>query len=163
VAAASGPVVSNTTPLIVLAGVGLLDLLPRLYGSVTIPTLVREEFAAGTQGSDPMLDALDWLRVVAVTPEPSLLAALDGGEAAAITLAVRLGARAVLLDERRGRRIAQARGLPVVGSLGVLLAAKQVGQLPALRPVLDAMLAQGRRLSPTLRAQVLAAAGEDEP
>jgi uncharacterized protein len=59
--------------------------------------------------------------------------------------------------------MALQRGLPVVGTLGVLLAAKQTGLLPAIQPIIDAMLAQGRRISPALRAQVLSAAGEDGP
>jgi predicted nucleic acid-binding protein len=162
VGASSGPVVSNTTPLIVLTGVGLLDLLPALDGAVTIPETVRAEYHARSDPARPVLDTLAWITVAPVEPDEVLLATLDRGEAAAIVLAVQLGARAVLLDERRGRRVAQERGLPVVGTLGVLLAAKQVGLLSAVRPAIDRMLAQGRRISPALRAQVLTAAGEDD-
>jgi predicted nucleic acid-binding protein len=155
----SGPGVADTTPLIVLAGVGLLDLLPQLYGAITIPDAVRDELRAGAEPR-PDVGTLPWLTVAAVEPDAELRDALNSGEAAATTLAIRLGARAVLLDERRGRRIAQARGLPVVGTLGVLLAAKQAGLLREIRPIVDAMIAQGRRISSALRDQALAAAGE---
>src|SRR5437764_458255 len=70
------------------------------------------------------------------------------------------GARVLLLDEAYGRRIARHRGLPLVGTLGVLLAAKQAGILPAVGPVIDDMIRQGRRVSARLHAQVLRAAGE---
>ena len=64
-----GPVVSNTTPLINLAGVGLLHLLKQLYGDVWIPEQVRDEYAAGARTSDPQLDRLPWIVVKAVTAE----------------------------------------------------------------------------------------------
>lgn len=92
--------------------------------------------------------------------DPALPSRLGPGEAAALSLAMAQNARAVLLDEAYGRRIARQHGLPVVGTLSVLLAAKQAGLLPAVRPVLGEMVRQGRRISARLQAQVLRAAGE---
>ncbi len=160
-AASPGPVVSNTTPLINLVGVGLLDLLPGLYGTVWIPDTVGGEYAAGKSATDPDLEQLPWLKIVAaVALDPTLPAGLGAGEAAALSLALAQNARAVLLDEAYGRRIARQRGLPIVGTLSVLLSAKQTGLLSAIAPVVDEMIRQGRRISVTLRAQVLRAAGE---
>jgi predicted nucleic acid-binding protein len=161
VAASNLPVVSNTTPLINLVGVGHLDLLPGLYGGVTIAAAVRDEYAAGKTATDPDLDPLSWLQIVPAVPLNSSLPPLLGaGEAATLSLALSLNARVVLLDEAYGRRLARRLGLPVVGTLGVLLAAKQAGLLPAVAPVIDEMLRQGRRISSRLRAQILQAAGE---
>jgi hypothetical protein len=56
--AADRPVVSNTTPLIKLVGVGLLDLLPQIYCSIWIAESVRDEFVAGMRPDDPVLDSL---------------------------------------------------------------------------------------------------------
>ncbi len=64
---------------------------------------------------------------------------LDAGEAEAIALAVERNADLIVLDERIGRRAAQRLGLTVVGTLGVLIAAKDRGLLAAVRPVLDAL------------------------
>jgi predicted nucleic acid-binding protein len=158
---AKGPVVSNTTPLINLVGVSQLHLLPALYGAVTISGAVRDEYAAGKAAADPDLDALPWLQIVpAVAIDPSLPQQLGTGEAATLSLALALQARAVLLDEAYGRRLARARGLPVVGTLGVLLAGKQAGLLGAVNPIIDEMVRQGRHISASLRARVLRAAGE---
>jgi predicted nucleic acid-binding protein len=66
----------------------------------------------------------------------------------------------VLLDEAYDRRIARQQGLPVVGTLSIVLAAKQAGLVPAIRPILEEMIRQGRRISARLLAQVLQAAGE---
>jgi uncharacterized protein len=64
-------------------------------------------------------------------------AGLDPGEKAALALAVEIRADAVLLDERRGREVANQLGLRSVGLLGVLLQAKSSGLLTRIRPVLD--------------------------
>jgi predicted nucleic acid-binding protein len=85
---------------------------------------------------------------------------LGTGEAAAVSLALAENARVVLLDEAYGRRIARRLGLPVAGTLSVLLAAKQAGLIPALGAVVDEMIRQGRHFSARLKAQVLRAAGE---
>jgi predicted nucleic acid-binding protein len=153
VAVSQGLVVSNTTPLINLVGVGPLDLLPGLYGAVCIPDAVRGEFTAGKSAADPDLTLLPWLNMVAAVPlDPALLPQLGAGEAAALSLALAQNARVLLLDEAYGRRVARQRGLPVAGTLSVLLAAKQAGLLPALGPVVDEMIRQGRRISARLRA-----------
>lgn len=156
------PVVSNTTPLINLTGVGLLDLLPALYGSVAIADAVLAEFEAKVRPDDPDLRRASWLTVVSVVTPDDLLQLLDAGEAATITLAEQVWPAAVLLDERRGRRIAMQRGLQVIGTGTVLVEAKRAGLIPAVGPVLDVMATQGRYFSSRLRATLLEAAGEEE-
>jgi predicted nucleic acid-binding protein len=143
--------------------VGRLDLLPQLYTDIWIPDLVLAEYQAKMAAGAPDLSNVPWLTVQPVAPDPSLRAhrTLGAGEAAVITLAQISNARLVILDDKRARQAARQRGLSVVGTLGVILAAKQIGVLPAVKPALDTMITQGRRISPALRAQVLRAAGED--
>lgn len=155
------PVVSNTTPLINLAGVGLLDLLPALYHSVTIAEAVLAEFEAKARPDDPNLRQASWLTVVLIATPDDLTELLDAGEAATIALSELVRPAAVLLDERRGRRIAMQRGLPVIGTGTVLVEAKRAGLIPGVGPALDAMAAQGRYFSARLRAILLEAAGEE--
>lgn len=57
------PVVTDTSPLIKLAGVGQLDLLPQLYGSIWMPTAVASEFAAGAIRGDPDLALQPWITI----------------------------------------------------------------------------------------------------
>jgi hypothetical protein len=155
------PVVSNTSPLINLVGVGLLRVLPDIFGAVQIPALVQGEYAAGARATDPQLDHLPWLTVVPnVVPNPTLATHLNPGEAAAITLAQSLNAATVLLDDRQARQAAQRLGVRVTGTLGVLIVARQHTLIPALKPVLDQMRAQGRYISPQLYVSVLQQVGE---
>lgn len=61
-----GPVVANTTPLIALAAIGRLDLLPHLYGGITISEAVAEELAAGRPERIvvPNPSTLSWITTV---------------------------------------------------------------------------------------------------
>lgn len=154
------PVVTNTTPLITL--VGLLDLLPSLYGEIWAPEAVHREYQRGQvrQPNSPDLDTLAWLSVHVAPADALVPVTLDSGEAEAIALARASSPHLLLLDEQRGRNVAIRLGIPVAGSLTVLLEAKQQGLLTAVAPVVDQMIAQGRRISPALRARVLKQAGE---
>jgi len=122
-----GLIVCNAGPLIALSLVGNLDLLHRLYNRVLVPeAVVREvvESGSGRAGATEV-ETASWLERVSLDPppEPLLAKELGSGEAAVITVAYRLSANLVLIDERRARRIAeQAYGLQVKGSAGILVA-----------------------------------------
>ena len=154
------PVVTNTTPLITLAGIKLLDLLPFLYGEVWAPRVVVNEYQVKTRPGEPALTQLAWLKIVDDIVIHPALPLLDAGEAAAISLAQTVGARLVLLDERKARRIAATLGLSIAGTLAILLRAKQLGAIAAIRPYIVQMQNQGRRFHPNLIANLLEEAGE---
>lgn len=156
-------VVPDAGPLIYLAGAGQIELLRTLYDDVVVPRVVYDEVTvagAGMTGSSEVA-AADWLRVVEQAPDATLLGRLDAGEAAAIPLAAALGA-VLLVDDGEARAVAGERGIPVIGSLGVLLGAKQRGHLGAVGPVLDRMVELGMFVSAALRSRVLSLAGEEE-
>ncbi|HEX3272174.1 MAG TPA: DUF3368 domain-containing protein [Ktedonobacterales bacterium] len=155
------PVVSNTTPLITLAGISLLDLLQALYGEIWIPDEVFAEYQAGAANPlYPPLDARPWIVIHKTSINPLVPRALDAGEAVALSLALTAQARLVLIDEHAGRAAARRLGLSITGSLGVLIEAKQRQLVPEIRPYLDQMVTQGRYISPKVRQQALRLAGE---
>lgn len=127
-------VVVNATPLIALSLVDRLDLLHRLFEEVIVPSAVHEEIIA-KDTSQPGVLALrsaTWIKVVSLkaslTIEPLLLG-LDIGELQVLLLAREVDPDWVLIDERLGRRVAKAIGLPVKGTVGILLAAFHGGFL----------------------------------
>ena len=160
-------VVADTGPLIVLARIGRLDLLWRLYGRVVVPPAVHAELAIDSNrpGAKVLAGvfAAGWV-VVETVMDPSVRPELDQllgpGEAEAIELAEQEDARFLLIDDARGRRTARARGIPVVGVVGVLLVAKSRGELAAVGPALDRLSDAGYRLSPRLVAATLDRADE---
>jgi len=136
-------VVSDASPIANLAVVGQLELLRQLYGVVVIPPAVRAEVIAGLDLRKLSPEVASWLEVRAVINAKavqSLLLSLDKGEAEAIVLAEELNADLLLMDEQKGRFIAQNLGLHVIGLLGVLLEAKKRGLVSALRPIVDDLI-----------------------
>lgn len=161
------PIVADAGPLIGLARAGHLDLLPKLYRTVEIPPAVLEELriAEDRPGSLALRGAISagWLQSVALEhPERSeeIQQLADRGEAEAILLALERVGRFLLVDERRARAVARGRGLVVVGTGGVLVAAKERGLVPGVGRALDRLGEAGYRLSPRLRAEILRRAGE---
>jgi hypothetical protein len=154
-------VVADSSPLIYLSRVGVLHILPALFGDIIVPRVVWNEVVE-RRPSAPGIERLreaTWLRVVD-NPSPSVDLGLDPGETAAILVAESLHADLLLIDERVGRAVAQERGLTVRGTLGVLVQARQSDVLPALKPVLNALNAEGFRIAPALVRQALEHVGE---
>lgn len=164
----TGPVIADASPLIALASTRLLDLLRELYGTILVPSRVYLELhLADTRR--PGVIALSeaekqgWLMTARVKDSrelKDLLLILDPGEAEAILLAKERSCRFLLIDERRGRAAAESRGIPVVGTGGVLVAAKRKGLLPSVSTALDQLTEGGYRLSISLQRRILELAGE---
>lgn len=157
-------IVSNTTPLIALAWLKRLDLLATLFTTVHIPEAVRDEIKAKPQAIGVAeLEAADWLIVTPVTNPLAvelLLDQLDLGESQAIVLAHELDADLLLMDERRGRRRALQSGVTVVGTLGILVEARQQKPTGPLRPMLDLLRNLPFHMSDILYSEVLSRVGE---
>lgn len=159
-------VVSNTSPLIALTEIGLLSLIPQLYGSITLPGAVFDKITvagAGAPGADEIRDA-GWVSTVRLDDTPlvrALRLELDAGEADAIACAVQVGADWLLIDERRGRLAAERLGLRVMGTLGILIAAKRAGHLAAVKTAVhDLRDHAGFWMNDALVRRVLVAANE---
>src|SRR4051794_38586668 len=157
-------VISNTSPLLYLHQVGHLDLLPRLYGQVQIPSAVQDELRAGAELGVAVPDAgsLDWLQVQPVRDTALLPVVIDlgPGEAEAIALAIAHPGSLLILDDTLGRRIAHLNRLTYTGTLGVLVKAKEQGLLPSVSPVVEALRSTTMYLTPTLIERVLRKPGE---
>jgi uncharacterized protein len=149
-------IVSDASPLIALDRIDLLATLEPLFVSLVIPPAVAREIA-------PTVRMPTWCSVQSLTnrlPESVARERLGRGESEAIALSIELDRRALLLDERRARRLALSLDLPVVGTAGLLVRAKGEGLLDAIRPHLDALMETGFFVSPTVVEFALRQAGE---
>jgi hypothetical protein len=158
----SGPIVSNSGPLVALSAVFAFDLLRQLHGSILIPPAVYEEVVVAGSGRPGAreVSSSPWIQTAKSRPKPDpmLVEELGSGEAEAIALAVEVRAQRLLLDDRRARRIAEiAYRLSVQGVAGVLVAARKRGLVETIRPLLVGMRAAGYHLSDRL---ILAACRE---
>ncbi len=138
-------VVSNTSPITNLAGIGQLDLLHQLYSTVTIPQAVYNEMAGigRTVPGTLEVQTLPWIETQSVSDlnqVVSLRTVLDQGEAEAIALALELDAELLIIDESPGRAISRQYGINIIGVLGVLLEAKRQGLIVAIKPLMDQLI-----------------------
>ncbi len=145
-------VVADTTPVNYLLLIDQIDLLQKLFETVHIPDIVRDELAG--RGASPRVQ--NWIAtpppwlIIRPTPHASAIAPhLDAGERAALALAAQLKAQLLLIDERAGTAVARAEGFTVMGTLGVLDLAAINGMID-LRTVLGRLTATNFRVSPRL-------------
>ena len=145
-------VVADSTCLIALERIGQIEILPALFEPVLIPPAVAQEFGI----------SLPWLKVERLS-DWALVAALkmmiDDGEAEAIALSQEQKCR-IILDDRQARRVGQDMGLRVIGTVGILILAKQRGMLSTVRPVLQNLDDTGFYISGALKDQALHIAEE---
>ena len=123
-------VVSDTTPIISLIKTKQLELLKNLFNEIIIPKAVFTELVSNNVFATEAETVRNcpYIRIKDVTEKRSVsilqeATGLDAGESEAIIMAEELGADLLLVDERKGRRVARQMGLPITGTLGILLQA----------------------------------------
>ena len=159
-------VVSDTTPLIGLASIGRLQLLQELFDEVYIPQAVFDETVIfGREESKAKQDVSNasWIRVVEVKDRLAvnvLLDEMDLGEVETIVLASEINADWVLMDEKKGRRKLSQLNIPKIGTVGILLKAKQLGLISTIKLEFENLQKTGFSISPLVVEEILKMAGE---
>jgi predicted nucleic acid-binding protein len=157
-------IITNTSPLVYLYRAGIIEWLPKLFSDIWTPQAVVRELQEGLRlGYDvPEATNYSWLQLVEPRTIPSEWLTLDlgAGELAVMALALENPSRIVLLDDALARRVAQAAGLTVWGTLKVLLEGKSQGFAAHVAPLLDELEDSGMWISNTVRERVLKLAGE---
>jgi predicted nucleic acid-binding protein len=158
-------VVADAGPLIALARLEMLPLLPALFSRAWVTETVLAECLAGTDRSEgAVIRAAVVAGHLTVRPVSAALPAwsIDAGEASAIAAALELGA-GVVMDDRAGRRLASRLGVPVIGALGVLVLAKRAGLIAEIRPLAESLVDSGYYLAGSVIENALRLAGELPP
>lgn len=158
-------IVSDTTPLSELAKVGQMTLLRDIFGTIAIPQEVYREVTTGVHPAVGEVQAATWIEVRSVADPQKIFdlhttTQLHLGECAAIILAQELNAAQILIDERAARQVAESLNLAVIGTIGILLLAKNRNLISSVKELLDALMAEGMRISPRIYQKALKMAGE---
>ena len=151
-------VVADTSPINYLLLIQEIDILPKMYGEVVIPRAVQEELlrlAAPESVRAWVSNAPAWLEILTPTGAlDSSLAKLDPGERDAILLAIELRADQLIVDDREGRKHAEERRIPVIGTLGVLKEAATLGLLD-LRVAVERLQSTSFHITPEVLRNLL--------
>ena len=147
-------VIADTSCFILLDKIGELDLLQKVFGSITTTNEIAREF------NKPLPQ---WVNIQsAINHRYSELLAIevDKGEASAIGLALEIDNSLLILDDQKARKLAERLNLNYTGTLGILLKAKGLGILPTIRPLLQKIQQTNFRFSDKVLSDILQAADE---
>lgn len=157
-------IVSDTSPVTNLIRVDHLFILQQLFRKLIIPKAVYEELCE-IPAQQKIIGEQNWITIAPVINSElmsRLEHQLDKGEAESIALAIQLQADYLLIDEMKGRHIAEEMGLKIVGLLGILVKAKQENVIVLVKPILERLIEEaGFRIHISLYKRILEMAGEN--
>lgn len=142
-------IISDSSCLIALTRIEKLDLLKNLYKEIIITNTVYQEFG----GSLP-----DWILVTDVKDkqkQEELEQILDKGEASSIALALEIDNSTLIIDEIKGRKIAQSYNVDIIGTIGIILLAGKKGLISDVIGTILRLVNKGFRLSDSLINKII--------
>ena len=155
-------IVSNTTPIISFLKINRMDILEKMFNIITIPQAVYEEITVKRQLDDEIniFNSCNFIKVRSVNNEfaVNLLRKQSGlglGESEAITLAEDLKEAILLIDELKGRKVAEQNGINIIGTIGIIVKAKKLGYINQAKPLLDELITKNIRISKELYNNIL--------
>lgn len=139
-------IVSDSTTLIILFDLKRLELLSNLFPKIIIPLAVYNEISVKSKIELPPFISTKKAKNSKVLESLKLL--LDLGESEAIALALELNSK-LIIDEKKGRKIAMRQGLEIIGLLGIVYLNIKKGFISKeeAKEFLDEALAHGYRIS----------------
>lgn len=158
-------IVTNSTPIIAFSRINQMELFQAIVGKLLIPTEVANELSEYGKAKRKSLDIdqYKWITIQEIQDRSKvemLLPSLDKGEAEVIELAIETKADLILIDELTGRKVAESFDLNVIGSVGILIKAKEIGKIQAVKPYIDEMIDKGIRYSERFYKNLLHQIGE---
>jgi predicted nucleic acid-binding protein len=147
-------IISDTSCIILLLKIDELSLLKEVAGEVIITSIIKEELN---------IELPDWIKVK--NPQnkkylPLIEQEVDKGEASAIALMLEIDNALLLIDDLKGRKLAEKLHLEFSGTFGLILKAKQSGIISAIKPILIKIRLTNFRFSEKLFDDILKNANE---
>jgi predicted nucleic acid-binding protein len=156
--------VVNASPLILLSRINRLDLLTSLAKLLVVPEAVAGEIQAGFHRDETADRIKNFSSILQVAdrpvPDRIRLWDLGAGESQVLAHGLERPGAEVVLDDLAARRCARSLGLPMIGTLGVVILCRHRGVISAARPIIVKLYEAGLRLKPALMEEALAKVGE---
>ncbi len=156
--------VLDASPLLHLARSDYLSLLTVLGPRWVVPAEVAVEVRAkgSRDGTAREIEARAGfiLPPPLEIPEKINVRQLGRGESAVLAWALAHPGSVATLDDLKARSLAQELGIPLIGTLGIVVRAKRVGLLSVARPVIERLVEEGMYVSKSLLQQVFDLLGE---
>lgn len=153
----------DASPLIFLSRAGQLPLLKLAAAQVHVPTPVLQELSRGPD--DQAIRAVEEALWLGILPEQEIPPEVAGwslgfGESSVLAWCLKAPGRVAIIDDLSARRCAEELGIPLRGTLGLVLLAKRRGIITAARPLLEELRRTGMYLSDRVLDRALARVGE---
>ncbi|MDB5013996.1 MAG: hypothetical protein JWQ25_2198 [Daejeonella sp.] len=147
-------IISDTSCLIALDKIGHLDILQNTFQNIFTTEEVQKEFG------EPLPKWISIQKVINIEKVKELEKIVDKGEASAIALALETANSILIIDEKKGRNLARSHHIQIIGTLKIILLAKQKGVVPSIKPLINQLKDEGFRFSTELLDYILEQAGE---
>lgn len=134
-------IIADASCLILLAKINQLDILQKIYSEVSITPEIAIEFNQKLP---------EWIKIE-ITKDKSLQVIfeklLDKGESSAIILAIENKGSTLIIDEKKGRKIAIENNIKITGTIGLLIKAKELGIIDKIKPIFTKIKETNFRIS----------------
>jgi len=149
-------IIADSSCLISLDNINKLEILQSIFGEITITKVIAKEFGKPI----PI-----WIKIQSPQSKENvhkLLSILDAGEAEAIVLAIENRNSILIIDEKKGRKIAVSHQINIIGTLRVILLAKQSMIIDKIEPVIKSLKQAGFRISKKIETELLKISNEEK-
>lgn len=158
-------IVVNSTPLIALNKIGKLYLLKSIYGEIIIPYAVYEEVIVESNSRDTndFIKESGFIKIMEIKNHEAkklFVTSLHKGEVEVMILAKELDADLCIIDDLLARRYAKYYNLTITGTIGVILKAKELCIIGAVKPIINELIDSGIYIDTKLYNKVLEISGE---
>lgn len=147
-------IISDTSCFILLDNINEFNLLKSLYGTIITTPEVEAEYG------NPLPEWVKIKEPTNKTYQSIIEVTVDRGEASAIALAIEIDDCLLIIDDLKGRKYAKQLGLPIIGTIGLIVDAKLFGIIPSIKPLLEKIKQTNFRISEQLESILLIKAGE---
>lgn len=157
-------VIVNSTPMIILSKIGMLEILHKMYGNIIIPQAVFDEVTVKDDSACHIIKTMGWINVrsiASVDDRKMYKAKLHAGEVEVMILAQEIGEDVLtVIDDNAARKTARYLGIKVTGTVGVLMKAKKLGYIDSVKKCITMMRRAGFYVSAELESAALDKVGE---